>query len=768
MVKSMANGVMALATSRTGKLEAARQVRAVSESVGKARKRRRRPLNLATQVFIGLFLGLATGVFLGEAAAPLRLVGDAFLRLLQITVIPYIVVVLITGLGRLTYNQVKKLAFGGGSVLLLLWAIGIILIVSLPLSFPDWPARSLFQRSSIEPVQPVDLLLLYIPSNPFFSLANAIVPAIVVFSILIGLALIGVPQKDALLEPLQAASETLTRVTGFVAKLAPLGVFALIASAAGTMRFEDLGRLQVFLVVIALLALIVALWVLPALISSVTSLRYVDILRELRTPMITAFATGSSLVVLPLLAETCKRMVSEDKQITVTEDAAEDAASSVDILIPTFFSFPTMGALLVLSFAFFGGWHAGSPVPAADYPSGILAGLASMFGGPILAIPFVLDLLGLPRELFNVFMSINVLTGRISTFTAVMHYATIALIGTYLLRGLARVRPWQLLRAVVVGVLLVAAVLFGMRTLYSDILIVPYTQDDALKDLTFLGTPQQAVIHTTPPATTSELETGEPRHYSDIIDSGILRVCYLSGNYPLSFFNDRGDLVGFDIEMAHRVAQRLSLELEFVPLVQLQETVSRLDSGYCDVAFNAVIMGLTTMESAAETNPFTTGTMAFIVPEEQREDFATWEGVERLGSITVATSAFQTIPRDVLARMPNARAKRLSSLSEQTRYFATGGDGADAFLDTAEEGSAWTILYPRFTVVVPRPVLQVPIVYVVPQNRPLLLRAMNAWLLIEGQIGGIDQLLDYWIEGHTDQVEPPRWSIIRDVLHWVD
>ena len=136
-----------------------------------------------------------TGLFLGEIAAPLQVVGDAFIRMLQITVIPYISVVLITGLGRLDYGEVKRLTIKGGSVLLILWSIAIGLVVLLPLSYPNWPSRSLFQRSSIESVAAPDFLQLYIPSNPFFSLANGIVPAVVVFSIMIGLALTGAKNR---------------------------------------------------------------------------------------------------------------------------------------------------------------------------------------------------------------------------------------------------------------------------------------------------------------------------------------------------------------------------------------------------------------------------------------------------------------------------------------------------------------------------------------------------------------------------------------------
>ncbi len=244
---------------------------ATGENTAKQAPRRPR-ISLATQILIGLALGACTGLFFGEIVAPLKFVGDAFIRLLQITVIPYIVVALITRLGRLSYDEVKQLALKGGSVLLLLWAIAIVLILLMPLSFPDWPSGSLFQKSSIEERAAPDFLQLYIPSNPFFSLSNAIVPAVVVFSLMIGLALTGVANKQAIIEPLLALGETLSKITGFVAKLAPIGVFALIASAAGTMSFEELARLQVYVVVIVLILLIVGLWILPGLIATATPL----------------------------------------------------------------------------------------------------------------------------------------------------------------------------------------------------------------------------------------------------------------------------------------------------------------------------------------------------------------------------------------------------------------------------------------------------------------------------------------------------------------
>lgn len=115
-----------------------------------------------------------------------------------------------------------------------------------------------------------------------------------------------------------------------------------------------------------------------------------------------------------------------------------------------------------------------------------------------------------------------------------------------------------------------------------------------------------------------------------------------------------------------------------------------------------------------------------------------------------------------------AETVQFRSFAEQEKHFESGGTGAAAVVDSAEEGAAWTILFPLFSVVVPRPVVQLPVVYAISPNSPSLLRTMNEWLMIEKATGGIDEIYDYWIRGDTKQVRPPRWSVIRDVLGWVD
>ena len=63
-----------------------------------------------------MILGLACGIFFGEYCEFLQIIGDAFIKLLQMTILPYIVVSLILGIGSLTYGQAKQMAAKAGCV----------------------------------------------------------------------------------------------------------------------------------------------------------------------------------------------------------------------------------------------------------------------------------------------------------------------------------------------------------------------------------------------------------------------------------------------------------------------------------------------------------------------------------------------------------------------------------------------------------------------------------------------------------------------------
>ena len=128
-----------------------------------------------------------------------------------------------------------------------------------------------------------------------------------------------------------------------------IGLFAIAATAAGTLNIEQLGRLQVYLVTYVAVALLVSLWVLPGLVAALTPIRAREIFSLTRDALITAFVAGDLFIVLPALIEASKTLLARHSP------ASTGAPTLPDVIVPASFNFPHTGKLLSISFILFAG-----------------------------------------------------------------------------------------------------------------------------------------------------------------------------------------------------------------------------------------------------------------------------------------------------------------------------------------------------------------------------------------------------------------------------
>src|SRR3954467_8492493 len=103
---------------------------------GSVASRPKAPRSLSAKVAIGLIAGAAVGLFAGERASVLQVVADAYVKLLQMTVLPYVTVSIVGGLGALDATQARALGKRVGLILALLWAIALAAVLVFPLMFP--------------------------------------------------------------------------------------------------------------------------------------------------------------------------------------------------------------------------------------------------------------------------------------------------------------------------------------------------------------------------------------------------------------------------------------------------------------------------------------------------------------------------------------------------------------------------------------------------------------------------------------------------------
>ena len=102
----------------------------------------KRGFSMAQQVLVALILGVATGLFFGEWTTQIEFVGDIYVGLLQMMVLPYIIISLIAGIGKLTLAQARQKAKYAVLVLLMMWVIIGVIILLLPVALPDLTSAS--------------------------------------------------------------------------------------------------------------------------------------------------------------------------------------------------------------------------------------------------------------------------------------------------------------------------------------------------------------------------------------------------------------------------------------------------------------------------------------------------------------------------------------------------------------------------------------------------------------------------------------------------
>ncbi len=715
-------------------------------------------MSLATKVLVGLTSGIAVGVFLGELASPLAVVGNAFVLLLQMTVLPYMVVSLVRGLGGLELSEARMLAGRAGVFLLLLWIFPILAVALVPLALPDWPSASFFSNALVQERVPFDFLSLFIPSNPFNALADNVVPAVVVFSVAFGVALIGLDGKAELLRVFDSAYQALSRITEFVIRLAPYGVFAIGANAAGTLDLEAIRGLQVYVMIHASLVLLIALWAAPMLVVTLTPLRYRDVFGATRSAFITAFATGNLFVVLSVLTDQTKQI------LRAHEDGDENSMGPlVGVIVPSSFNFPSSGKLMALCFVPFAGWLSGFKIDFGEMPPYLATGVVSFFGSTIVAIPFLLDLFRIPSDLFDLFIVVdNVVGNRFGALLAAVHTVCLAILSACAMTGRIEISGPRIARFVVITLGLFLAVVLGIRGAFGAIGHT-YEKYALFIDRGLQTTSERADAPEGPAL--PESADDDAALLDRIRGRGKLRVGYAADALPYVFRNNKAELVGFDVDMANTLAAELGVKAVFYKLDR-SDLWNALNDRRVDIVMTGVPVSTEDLARVSFSRPVLDETLAFSVRDYQRSAFSSVDSIRELEAPRIVVPRLQYYREKVTEMFPNAEPIELGNVRE---FFRQEGDEYDALVTTAERGSAWSLIYPQFTVAVPMPSqVLVPIAYAVPRGSEEMVNLLNAWLDLKRKDGTIEHLFDYWMRGIDDDAVVRRWSVIRDVLGWVD
>lgn len=269
-------------------------------------------IGLTTQIFLGLILGVLFGYFFPEQGVALKPVGDIFLRMIKMIVVPLIFSALIMGIaGTGDFKKVGRLGFKS-----LVWfevATTLALIVGLVCANVfqpgagvhiavggDTSAISAAAKKSIDFVQmAIDL----VPTNIVDSMARGSLLQILFFATFFGVATAAAGKHgEPVLQLATSVMEIMFRFTMYVMRLAPIGIFGSIAWTVGKFGLVMLLPLaKLIFALYAALLIFITLVLLGA--SIVVRVNFFHLMRAVKEPLLLAFTTASSETALPMLIE---------------------------------------------------------------------------------------------------------------------------------------------------------------------------------------------------------------------------------------------------------------------------------------------------------------------------------------------------------------------------------------------------------------------------------------------------------------------------------
>ncbi len=276
--------------------------------------------SLPLQIFLGMALGILVGGIFGKEVQGLKMLGDIFLRLLQMLVVPFVFTVLLTGTASI--GKPKDLGRVGVKVLVLYELTSIIAIaISLAVALMIQPGMGLPKPEGPPPKAPVamdfkDLFMTFIPSNPFDAAARGDMMQLIVFSLFFGVALGMIKDRvPVVLQVLEQANEGLISLVGIVMKLAPYGVFGLMTWTMSTYGLPVLIPLAKYLVGIAISITFQIFVVSGFLVWILTGLNPVTFFKHCWEAMVVAFTTCSSAASLPLQFKAAQENIGIEKRV---------------------------------------------------------------------------------------------------------------------------------------------------------------------------------------------------------------------------------------------------------------------------------------------------------------------------------------------------------------------------------------------------------------------------------------------------------------------
>ncbi|WP_078127214.1 dicarboxylate/amino acid:cation symporter [Leptospira alexanderi] len=291
------------------------------------------------KIFVGMLAGIFTGILLGSdlslvnrntaqlTTSWLVIPGLIFINLLQMIMVPLIFSSIILGIcSAENIENVKKL--GIGTLIYFVFTTFIAVTIGIILSLWLEPGKSTTQikntlNSNIPSATEIptldkypELFMSFFPKNPFLSITQGEMLNVIVFSILLGIAILSVSKdlSKPILEILNSVFQISMKIVNWAMALTPFAVFGLMAKAISSIGVELLVTLGVYMSVV-LLGLVSILGVYSIILIFLAKRNPIDFFSKIASLQLLAFSTSSSAAVMPVSIQTATENLGVKKNI---------------------------------------------------------------------------------------------------------------------------------------------------------------------------------------------------------------------------------------------------------------------------------------------------------------------------------------------------------------------------------------------------------------------------------------------------------------------
>ena len=266
-------------------------------------------LSMSAKVFLGFGLGAVLGLVFQEKILFVQPVGDLFLKLIQMIVIPLIFCSIISGIASI--GDVAKLKRIGAKVMGFYIVTTILsTILGLAVSHLMQPGRGFGISSIVESGEPIkaaepmtvgSAILGMVPSNPVAALAKGDLIQTIVFAVFVGVALTILGEKAARVKGvIDEATQVMFKITDLVMRATPYGVCALAACSTGAYGLSVFGVMGKFILTHYMAAASIVVFIYLFIIKGIAKIPLSDFFHKISEVWWVAFSTTSRSGTLPV------------------------------------------------------------------------------------------------------------------------------------------------------------------------------------------------------------------------------------------------------------------------------------------------------------------------------------------------------------------------------------------------------------------------------------------------------------------------------------